>query len=323
MELTGKVIFITGATGCVGNHLLDRLLDFDCKEIRCLVRNKGFLSSSDERVVIIPGDLSSEDVINQALSNVDIVINCAAQVHSYNSSEEDFIQINVMQTDNLMKLSMANNISRFILISTVATYEDSSIVSESSKRIPVSVYGKSKLAAEEIALGYFRDFGFPVSIVQLGTLFGKYDRGNFGGLIKIIKKGLFPILGFGENVKSFTYVKDAVNGIVSTIITDKTLGKRFIISDSLEVSFINLIRLVSIEINTKLYIIRIPYKISFSALLLIDKFFKRNLSYKAKALIKETKYDASLSKKLIGDYIEFGFVDGFRDCKQWYIENAR
>ncbi|WHY18433.1 NAD(P)-dependent oxidoreductase [Paenibacillus sp. G2S3] len=323
MELTGKVIFITGATGCVGNHLLDRLLDFDCKEIRCLVRNKGFLSSSDERVVIIHGDLSSEDVINQALSNVDIVINCAAQVHSYNSSEEDFIQINVTQTDNLMKLSMANNISRFILISTVATYEDSSIVSESSKRIPASIYGKSKLAAEEIALGYFSDFGFPVSIVQLGTLFGKYDRGNFGGLIKIIKKRIFPILGFGKNVKSFTYVKDAVNGIVSTILTDKTLGERFIISDSLEVSFVNLIRQVSNEINTKLYIIRIPYKVSFFVLLLIDKFFKRNLSYKAKALIKETKYDASYSKELIGDYIEFGFVDGFRDCKQWYLGNVR
>lgn len=322
MIFNQKKILVTGATGCLGYHIVEKLLELDCNEVRCIARSSESLEfQENDKVKIFIGRLSDTELISRTLQDIDIVIHCAAKVHSYAKTQadnEEFYSTNVKDTIHLFEECNRCKVERVIFVSTVAVYENLQVIDEKTLKSPQTTYGKSKLLAEEHALKLWKDQGFPVTVLQLATLFGERDRGNFKNLCKLIKGKFVPIVGNGGNIKTFTYVKDAVNAVVKSLENQNTIGEELIIADVYEESFSELIRYVSKQLQVNVHLIKIPYLLLKIAAYFLDKVTGKGFAYKINAAIRETRYDTSKSKDLLGEYIEYGFKDGLNDCIKWY-----
>ena len=150
----GKVAFVTGATGFVGSHLAESLLQRGYSEVRCLVRSQPkWLAGLD--VTQIRGTLSDSTLIEQALEDVQYVFHLGAMTRA--RTWHELYSANVTSTMDLMTAigNAAANVTKVCIASTLAVvgYADNVMADESTPCKPVSRYGRSKLAMEQALAG--------------------------------------------------------------------------------------------------------------------------------------------------------------------------
>lgn len=142
-------ILVTGATGFVGGHLAESLLA-DGHTVRLLVRDprrlKWFMPDVFEITV---GDVTNESAIAEAVKDVDMVIHCAGVTKTAHADE--FYRVNETATRSLARSCENSGVKRFVLCSTLAVCGSSGsdrMLTESDPELPITNYGKSKLAGE-------------------------------------------------------------------------------------------------------------------------------------------------------------------------------
>jgi len=220
-----KRALITGGTGFIGYHLVRRL----CQEnvsVRCLVRQ------TSSRVLLQPfdveycvGDLGDAESLHQAASGCDVVFHLAGQVRARNSREFD--AANRFGTENIAKAAAASSTPPvFVYVSSLAAAGNSTPDQprrETDPPMPISQYGKSKLAGE-IALMSFAS-QMPCTIVRPSIVFGEADRMNLE-LFKTIKKlGFCPIPGYSDKFYSWIHAGDLSDLLVAAAKRGERLGQ--------------------------------------------------------------------------------------------------
>ena len=203
---------VTGATGFIGSHLVEALLDKNV-EVRCLVRpnsNRRWLE--DREVEYCVGDCRDYDSLPAAVSGVDCVFHLAGVVRA--RKYQDYFLSNSTGTRNLLQACLQKNpgLDRFVLVSSQAAAgpsPDGQPLKESDAARPISAYGWSKLMAEKEVLEKKNDL--PVVVVRPSPVYGPRDR-DFHSLFKMIKLGLRPVIGREERYIHLTYVQDVVEG---------------------------------------------------------------------------------------------------------------
>jgi len=169
-------VLVTGATGRIGHHVTARLLESG-RTVRALVRPGDPRRARVELpgVEILEGDLAEPASLRRAVDGVDSVIHLAAALSSRGHAEDDFVPGNVVGTYDLLAAlrDQGRPIGRFVYISSDAVYWAGLTappcflpIDESHPRQPGSVYGVSKLAAEELCLTFWRLHGIPPTIVR-------------------------------------------------------------------------------------------------------------------------------------------------------------
>jgi len=161
-------ILVTGATGFIGNQLMS----FLTKEGHSL-HGLSLHSSEIKNISNIP--LSDYDKLNSHFmeNEYDIVIHLAAQIENIDPFQ--MYNANCKNTINLLEISKEHNIKKFIFTSSHAVYGESHNlpIIEDHKVSPTTIYGKSKLIAEEICKMYNQYYGLNVLILRLSSLFGE------------------------------------------------------------------------------------------------------------------------------------------------------
>jgi len=217
-------------------------------------------------------------LLNQKIENIDfdkinVIIHCAALVHQkIEYSYEKYHEINVTYPITLAKFAKENGVKQFIFISTIAVYgEDKEKLDEKTTTNPITFYGKSKLEAEKQLLE-LNDENFLVSIIRPPMVYGKNAPGNIYSLIKLVEKLTIIPLAKIENKRTFISIQNLCH-LVDEIITQQQNGI-FLASDDEPLSTSNLIKLISKNLDKKVYLIKIPF---FEGLLKILKpsFHKR------------------------------------------------
>lgn len=119
--LSGKKILITGISGYLGSNLMNELLKHNVHSIRGISRNESKIveikeKTNDDRVRFYIGDIRDIHRLKKAIEGIDIVYHCAALKHIDLAQRNIFeaIQTNVIGTQNLIDLSIENNIEHFI-----------------------------------------------------------------------------------------------------------------------------------------------------------------------------------------------------------------
>ena len=206
-------IFLTGANGFIGIHILNEILTTTESKIYCLVRGKKnqlpterlieqykFYFEKDiskyigNRIFVIDGSISdknigfTDSIINQLKNNVSTVIHTAARVKHYGEYEE-FKNINIEGTRNVLEFSLENNF-RFIHISSISV-SGNYLVNQDNRNVEFSennlyigqnymdnVYVNSKFEAEKIVLEYMEK-GLNAQIHRIGILSGRFFDGKF------------------------------------------------------------------------------------------------------------------------------------------------
>jgi dihydroflavonol-4-reductase len=236
------MILVTGATGLVGGHLLWHLLQTNETVIATkrahsntenLRRIFEFYSNKPElylnRIQWREADVCDYDSLLQALTGVNIVYHCAAVVSLSNGTNE-LIQINVQGTANLISSSLAQNVSRFCFVSSIAAcgHSENKFIDEKSPLTNIenrSAYAQSKFYSEQEVWKGIKA-GLNAVIVNPGVILGYSgtDRGS-SELFARVRKGL-PF--YTQGGSGYIDVRDVVK-IMIQLTHNSVSGERYIL----------------------------------------------------------------------------------------------
>ena len=226
---------VTGCAGFIGSHLCERLLadGYEVLGVDCFTsyyereakeRNlTAFLH--EPRFEFRPVDLS-EGNLDGLLHEVDTVFHLAGQPGvrlSFGESFATYLRHNLLATQRLLEEAVRSPVASFVYASSSSVYGDAPVFpcDELAERRPVSPYGMTKLATEELAAVYRRDFDVPTVGLRYFTVFGPRQRPDmaFSRFLRLALAGEpLPIYGDGSQIRDFTYVGDIVNGTIAAAL---------------------------------------------------------------------------------------------------------
>jgi nucleoside-diphosphate-sugar epimerase len=244
------LILVTGATGLVGNALVQRLISNDeSQRVVVAVRQVG-LKWPEKVLPCIIEDLSPSTDWYIALQDISVVVHCAARVHIMNETAIDsitaFRSVNVDGTLNLARQSIAAGVKLFVFISSAKVNGDSTVLgrpfTEDDTPNPQDAYGKSKFEAELSLRQISTDTGMKVIIIRPPLVYGPGVKANFAALMRSVQRGLpLPLAGL-HNQRSFVALDNLVDFILTCIIHPKAANQTFLVSDGRDLSTTELVR---------------------------------------------------------------------------------
>ena len=230
---------VTGAAGFIGSHCAERLkeMDFDVVGIDNFSpyyspdlkdRNAKYLEDAGIPVKIV--DLREPKDFRILDTDFDYIFHFAAQPGIASSSSfEDYLLNNLVATKNLIDFALTcKNLKLFTNISTSSIYGLHATLTEDEAPEPASFYGVTKLAAEQLVLSKTREKKMKTCSLRLFSVYGPRERPE-KLYTKLIGCGFFhqefPLFeGSEEHVRSFTFVEDIIDGVVSVIGKEETIN---------------------------------------------------------------------------------------------------
>ena len=232
---------VTGAAGFIGSHLAERLITIgatvmgiDCftdhyaRELK--ERNLTRLRSA-ARFTLVEAALADAD-LSALLDGVTHVFHLAAQAGVRESWGRDFRVYtinNVDATQVLLEACVGKPIERLVYASSSSVYGETVALpmQEEARPQPVSPYGVTKLAAEQLCHMYHVSYGLPAVALRFFTVYGPRQRPDMGFsrfLQAAMRGDAVRQFGDGRQTRDFTFVADAVAGLVAAATRGKPGG---------------------------------------------------------------------------------------------------
>jgi UDP-glucose 4-epimerase len=204
-----KKILITGGTGFIGSNIANRLKKnndvtiFDLRE----PLNHG--------LKFLKGSINEINDVTNAIHGFDIVIHLAASLGVINTEENPVstLDTNIFGTRNVLEACKVNKIKKIIFSSSSEIYGEpiKTPIEEKDRPIPITMYGISKLAAEEYIKSYSKNFGLKYTIFRLFNVYG--DKQETAWVVpefvsRAIKNKDIMIHGDGTQIRAFSHVSD-------------------------------------------------------------------------------------------------------------------
>ena len=185
-------------------------------------------------VEAISCDLVSQAVHPEALDGVDVVFHLAGKAHALSASwrdEEAYLPVNVKATRCLLAAAGSAHVDRFVYFSSVKAMgpEDEGLRNESWFGLPMDMYGRSKLMAEQLVLE--GDFVAEPVVIRPVMVYGNTGKGNLPKMIRAIERGMFPPLPELENRRSMVHLDDIVRAAILAAEHPRAAGQTYIVTD--------------------------------------------------------------------------------------------
>jgi nucleoside-diphosphate-sugar epimerase len=253
-------ILVTGAAGFIGSHLSERLtgLGHEVVGIDCFTdyyprktkeqNLKGLLSRKNFKLV--EANLLTVDLA-KLLKNVEVVFHKAAQAGvraSWGKNFETYADNNILATQKLLEACKNIPLNKFIYASSSSVYGNTKDLpaQESSLPFPVSPYGVSKLAAENLSMLYHANYSVPVICLRYFTVFGPRQRPDMAFnkfIVSIMKNQPITIYGNGKQTRDFTFISDVIEANIQAM-QSKAAGEIFNIGGGSRISLSSAIRIL-------------------------------------------------------------------------------
>lgn len=318
-------ILITGATGFLGSHAADRLLQ-DGHTIRALVRGSSSLQWLQEKEIeTIHANLQDPESLKEALQGIEGVIHVAGVTAS--KTKEGFFKNNQLATRNVLEATKryGDNVRRFVLISSQTAGGpslDGKPVTEETPPHPITTYGRSKLAAEEESR-QFRE-NFPVTILRLPAIYGPRDTAILS-FFQTVNKGIKPLIGFKEKFINLAHVYDIAQGIELGLTKPEAENRTFYIGSERQYGWRELSNLASQIIGRRGLFVPIPHVLvsGIAGISEFTSFFKKKpsvLDWEKRLDITQKNWICSIERaqKELGYAPKVGIKEGFEETIEWY-----
>ncbi len=216
-------LLVTGGLGFIGSNFIryvlaekkySKVVNLD---LQTYAGNPANLAdvASDARYRYIKGDIADPSVVDKAMSDVDAVINFAAETHVDRSilDAAAFLRTNIIGTQVLLDAALAHNVRRFLHVGTDEVYGSvaKGFSKEGDNLEPNSPYAASKAAADLLVRSYFVTHKAPVIISRASNNFGPNQFPEKALPLMItnwIDDLPFPRYGDGKQVRDWLYVVD-------------------------------------------------------------------------------------------------------------------
>jgi NAD dependent epimerase/dehydratase len=313
-------ILVTGADGFIGSHLTEELVrqGYDVKAFVYYnsFNSWGWLDHSPlkNEFEVFAGDIRDPFGVKEAMKGCDVVLHLASLIaipYSYHSPDT-YIDTNIKGTLNVLQAARELDIQKVVHTSTSEVYGTAQYVpiDENHPLQGQSPYSASKIGADQMAIAFYRSFETPVAIIRPFNTYGPRQsaRAVIPTIITQLASGKRKIkLGSLHPTRDFNYIKDTVNGFISVMKHDQSIGEVINIGSNFEVSIGETARLIAeimgvdIEIETDDVRIR-PEKSE------VERLWADNS--KAKALLGwEPKYGG-----------KEGFKRGLKETIEWFTD---
>jgi len=244
-------ILVTGADGFIGSHLVEKLLllDFEVKAF-CLYNSfgtKGWLDSTPSNLIqkleVFFGDIRDLNSVKEAMKDCTHVFHLAALIsipYSY-IAPSSYIDTNIYGTYNILQAARDLQVSQIIHTSTSETYGTAQYVPIDEKHplVGQSPYSATKIAADQLAISFWKSFSTPVSILRPFNTYGprQSNRAVIPTIITQIASGQKKIkIGKLSPTRDFNFVEDTCNSFIKILDCDEALGKVINSASNFEVS---------------------------------------------------------------------------------------
>ncbi len=232
-----KRVLVTGGAGFLGSHLCESLLERGLETI-CV---DNFFSGSKDNIRHLLShphfELIRQDIIHPLFVEVDQIYHlaCPASPLHYQYNAIKTVKTNVLGTINMLGLAKRTK-ARFLLASTSEVYGNPDVHPQPETYWghvnPIglrSCYDEGKRVAETLAMDYHRQNNVDIRIVRIFNTYGPRLALNDGRVvsnlvIQAIKNETLTICGDGKQTRSFCYVSDLIEGLISIINTDNVIG---------------------------------------------------------------------------------------------------
>jgi len=216
------VILVTGGSGFIGSHLVDKLLEkgYD-------VRVFDLIKPHREDVEWIKGDLLNKDDVIKAFRDVEYVfhLGAIADVNVALSKPELCVQVNEIGTLNVLQAARSLEAERIILASTTWVYGRAKgvVTEETPIPPPDNLYTATKIAQEHLTISWSKHYGLPYTILRYGIPYGPRMRSNMAIAIfvrRAVRGEPITIFGDGNQGRCFIYVEDLAEGNIASLRKD-------------------------------------------------------------------------------------------------------
>jgi nucleoside-diphosphate-sugar epimerase len=249
---------VTGATGFVGSHLVERLLGAGL-EVACLMRptsDPAALEGLDvERRIAALEDSGS---LARAVRGVDYVFHAAGLTRARTLAE--YLAVNAEGTRRLLEALLAAGAAprRFVYVSSLAAAgpaRSPEPPDESAEPNPADDYGASKLAGERIVLEHAGRL--PVTVVRPPAVYGPRDT-NFLPLFRLaMRLGRVPVVGKPSKQAAFVYAADLAEGLRLAAQTPEAVGRTYFIAGGIH-NMSEVVQAVCLALNMPPRQLRVP-----------------------------------------------------------------
>lgn len=232
-------ILITGGAGFIGSHLA-KVLSKDNRVIIYDNFHRNALKYNHlKNVEVIRGNILDFDKLNKAILGADIIIHAAAiaGIESTAISPLDTLEVNLMGTYNLLRAinGKSPKIKKFIFFSTSEVYgpyvpqaKEEGMTTQGQVKEQRWAYSTSKIASEHWVYAYFKKYHLPATIIRPFNVYGPRQVGegaihNF--VINSILNKPLEIFSTGEEIRSWCYIEDFINGVLLALKSPKSVGQ--------------------------------------------------------------------------------------------------
>jgi UDP-glucose 4-epimerase len=223
------VSVVTGVAGFIGSHLAERLLKegHEVIGIDCFTDyySRSIKEGNVSKLLTLPGftfiegNLLTLD-LNDLLKGGHFIFHQAAQAgvrSSWGDEFEIYTNLNVLATQKLLEACKGLSIEKFVYASSSSVYGDAEElpIGEEAVLRPVSPYGVTKLAGENLCLSYWKNYGIPIISLRYFTVYGPRQRPDmafYKFMLSLSQAREIEIYGDGTQTRDFTFISDAVEG---------------------------------------------------------------------------------------------------------------
>lgn len=223
---------VTGATGFVGSHLTELLLE-QGHEVICAVRDPSRLKHIERLPVKVAAiDALLEGDLPELLFDYVFHVAGATRAPDYETYSKHNVELTRRLLDFANTPSVRDRLKRFVLVSSQAVAgpaaDPREPVTEDDPPRPVSLYAQSKLEAEELTRSYADRI--PITIVRPSTVFGPRDI-DVLGVFRSAKLRVAAHLPGPDRYVSIVYVKDLTAGILAAARSSEAVGRTYFLAN--------------------------------------------------------------------------------------------
>ncbi len=319
MELVGKKTLVTGAGGFIGSHLTEALVRQGA-DVRAFVRynsraDLGLLErlplEIKDEIEVFVGDLKDPQILRKAIHDCDIVFHLGSLIaipFSY-TNPMDFVQTNVIGTANLLNACLGSTVQKIVHTSTSEVYGTAAYcpMDEGHPLQAQSPYAATKIAADQLAISYFRAFGLPLAIARPFNSYGPRQSAR-AVIPTIILQALNRdkvMLGSLQPTRDLTYMGDTVRGLVEVGKSSDSVGEIVNLGFGKDISIGDLAQMIFSIMGKKVEISREDRRVR-----------------PEKSEVERLMCDNTKARRLLGWEPRVGLREGLTRTVEWFKSHA-
>ena len=327
-----KTVYVTGGTGLLGSHLVERLLA-EGYRVRVLVRetsDTSFLETLD--VELVHGDITdAPEELARGMGDATKVFHCAAYIDDWGPREK-MVDINVGGLRNVLEAARAADVRRFVFLGSLAVYGggDQVDLDESSPFVETGDnYNHTKIECERVLREFARETGLPAVSIRPPYVYGPRDRQLFPRVCGLLRDREWAYLSGGTVPFTLAYALNVVEACLLAATCDDVAGEAFIVTDDEAITRRELVEILCDEMGYERPTKSVPRGLAKAlcpicegaARLFHARQPPRLNRFRYKFAASHLTFDISKARRVLGYEPKYETRDSVRATARWFREN--